>query len=153
MNKELGKVNSRNVLKTVGVKSARPTVITVNQAAQRLGVSRSTVYRINRVCGPFLFIVDGRRIFIDVSSFELHLASIIGVHADDDSPRAESIRQILQPANEPKAESQVHESPIEMSETAGPGASLPASTSCGQRELIMRDRTGPCIICYPSFMT
>jgi hypothetical protein len=59
------------------------SLIRVGQAVPRLGVSKSTVYRINRKLGPFRFVLDGRRIFIGQASFESHLADIRGMRADD----------------------------------------------------------------------
>lgn len=48
-------------------------VISVREAAHRLGVSLSTVYRVDRRNGPFRFVPSGRRIFIDAVSFERYL--------------------------------------------------------------------------------
>ncbi len=125
--------------------------LSVRQAAQRLAVSKSKVYRMDREHGPFRFVLDGRRIFIDAPSFELHLANIRGIHAEDDPPRAEGMRQFLQLANEPKAEPQTAEPQIESVKTVVPVASLPESTAGGQRELTMRAPSGPCFVCYPGF--
>jgi hypothetical protein len=50
--------------------------LTVKQGAERLGVSRSSAYRIKRVDGPFLFFRVGRRIFIDAPSFETYLGHV-----------------------------------------------------------------------------
>lgn len=50
-----------------------PSSLTVKQVAERLGVSVSTVYRIKRVNGPFLFVPAGRRVLIDIDSFESYL--------------------------------------------------------------------------------
>jgi hypothetical protein len=152
MTTKLGKINSKSILNAAAAQSTRSTVITAKQAAQRLGVSRSTIYRVDRVRGPFQFIIDGRRIFIDLTSFASHLADIRGIRADDDPLRVESMVQYQHPANEPKAEPQTDELQIESSKTAISGASLPASDGGGQRDLIMREPTGPCVVCYPSFM-
>jgi len=44
--------------------------ISVGDAATRLGVSRSKLYRMDRVNGPLRFIRDGWRLYIELSSLQ-----------------------------------------------------------------------------------
>ena len=66
-----------------------PDVMTVAEAALALSVSRSTVYRYPRADGPFTIIKQGRRVFIDRSSFNRYVsARFVGtVDAVSEEPR------------------------------------------------------------------
>jgi excisionase family DNA binding protein len=140
------------ILTSKEIQGAQPNRLTAKEAAHRLGVSLSTIYRIDREHGPFRFVLDGRRIFIDQASLELHLANIRGVHADDGAHAVASFPPCPRPATEVQTQPQIAEPMIETFETMTPQASLPASGSGGQRDLIMRARSGPCIITYQSFI-
>lgn len=53
-------------------------MIDVKEAAKQLSVSKSTVYRLNRFNGPFRFILESRRVYIDLRSFEAYLVEKTG---------------------------------------------------------------------------
>ena len=52
---DFSKFNTRYPLDTAYAQGPRSLLISVRQAALRLGVSKSTVYRIDREHGPFRF--------------------------------------------------------------------------------------------------
>ena len=139
------------ILTSKEIQGAQPNRLTAKEAAHRLGVSLSTIYRIDRVHGPFAFIIIGRWIFIDLTSFNAHLVNIGGIQAADGPLEDESVWQCLQPANKPEAKSQIDEPQIESSKPAEPCAALPASKSSGQRGLVMRESSGPYLFWYPSW--
>jgi len=158
--------------------SARPFLINVREAAKQLQISTSTVYRLDRVNGPLRFISAKRPITIDQGSVEASLAktkgigSEPGVQADNAPcllpasaevehvafdacviPVAESrVGESGQPMSQGQTHPQIAKPMIQTFEIAKAKASLPASGSCGQRELIMRPRSGPCIVTYQSFL-
>lgn len=147
---KLNGTTAENVLDAVDAQSARPSRITVKEAALRLCVSKSTAYRIDRTNGPFRFIVEGRRIFIDSASFESHLANIRGIRADDCPLQVESVLPCHEPAEGPEMQSQIDELQVNTVATAIPSGSLPDSRSGGQRELTMRQCHQPFIVFYVS---
>jgi hypothetical protein len=126
--------------------------INVRQAAQMLGVSKSTIYRTDREHGPFRFVLDGRRIFIDFASFENYLATITGSRSSALRESEQSIRTEQQLAAGADTESPVTEPTIETCETTKSTTSIPASRSSGQRELFPRASPNFCVITYQSFM-
>jgi hypothetical protein len=132
--------------------TASPCFISVREAALRLRRSKSTVYRLNREHGPFRIVVDGRHIFIELASFERYLATSGDILADDGFVELVSGPSSQQMAGAPETQAQIDEPKIESSQPAGPCASLPASKSGGQRGLIMREGSVPCVIFYPVFM-
>ena len=50
-------------------------MLTVKEAAQKLGVSRSAIYRIDRQHGPFRIIKSNRRVFIDAQDLARYLTA------------------------------------------------------------------------------
>jgi excisionase family DNA binding protein len=139
MTTETCRTNSSNLVDAAEGQSALTAVISVKEAAQRLGVSRSTVYRIDREIGPFRFIVDGRRIFIDEESLESHIANDICNRTDDGLPKVGSVVPCQQPAKKSDAQSETDELQLTAPEMAKLNASLSTSTRQGQRDLIMRE--------------
>ena len=148
MTTESTQQNSTYVPDATCTLGATQTNITVKEAARRLGISRSSAYRIDRHGGPFRFIIDGRRIFIDQASLESHIASITGAGAIKIPNHAESKQPLPQSVGEPCNQPQVDEPPCAPSETLTPTASLPVSRSEGQRGLIMRQRRQAFIAYY-----
>ena len=128
-------------------------LITVRQAAQRLGRSNSTVYRIDRNHGPFRFGRDGRMIFVELDSFETYLATIVKNHSSTGTNSEQNIRsgQDLETATD--TQSPICDPRIEAFEMNAPKESLPISASAGQRELFMRASPTFCVITYQSFLT
>jgi hypothetical protein len=122
--------------------------LTVKAAAQRLRKSMSTVYRIDRKNGPFRFVIDGRRVFIDAESFAAYLAGIGGIPVDD----GREVSECLQPAQEPAelagAPSVNGAMETESASAATPTPPVPASSSEGQRDLIIRQRKWACGVLY-----
>ena len=72
---QMNKANSPLTLYIPGSLGSQPLLITVKDAARRLGVSKSTVYRFDRSHGCLRFVIDGRRVFIEEASFETYLAN------------------------------------------------------------------------------
>jgi hypothetical protein len=125
------------------------TQLTVKAAAQRLRKSPSTVYRIDRKNGPFRFVIDGHRVFIDAESFAAYLSGIDGIRGDD----GREVSECLQPAQEPAEQAGVPSANGAMEKTkstsaATPTFPVPASGSEGQRELIIRQRQWACGVLY-----
>jgi hypothetical protein len=114
--------------------SNNQTLISVKDAASQLGVSPSTVYRIDRQNGPFRFVHDDWRIYIDAKSFVAHLAGIVGADGKIDrggvestlQPRPEAL-QATPPTSDIIAEGEVPTAKA----TSIP---LPATMSSGQQE-------------------
>ena len=106
-----------------------PDVMTVAEAALALSVSRSTVYRYPRADGPFTIIKQGRRVFIDRSSFNRYVsARFVGtVDAVSEEPRGTE-------ESEPVGNRE-GETPTPTEPPASP--SHREHTGCGQRELVM----------------
>ena len=150
MTTEPSRSKSKNLMGVADAQSARPALVTVKEAAQRLGVSRSKVYRIDREIGPFRFVVDGRWIFIDQASLESHIANSRDSRTDDGLPRAGSVLPCHQPGTESDSQSEIDEPRFSATETATPSASLPTSCRGGQRELIMREHPQPFVVFYVS---
>ena len=88
--------NSIRALHSDGSQGSQPNLITVKDAARRLGVSKSTVYRFDRDDGPLRFIVDSRPILIENDSFETHLANIRRHITEPCSPADEVFRDCPQ---------------------------------------------------------
>jgi excisionase family DNA binding protein len=147
METEFVQTTSSNITCSDGVQSARPTLITVKEAAQRLGISTSTVYRVDRHHGPFSFIVDGRWIFIDRTSFESYLANSRGIPASDNRQDAPDQPK---PVDDVGPQSEIGESQVEPFKNLPLSALTPTSRSGGQRELIITDRRGPFVVLYVS---
>jgi len=131
---------------------ALPTRMTVKEVARRLRVSTSTVYRINRVDGPFQFISDGRRIFIDSASFELYIRHAGGMGANDGPTGAECANPDKNPISELEAQPLTVRMQPEPQVIIVPSPFPHPSKGGGQRDLIMRESNGPCFFSYPSFL-
>lgn len=144
--------NSRTILAGGDAQCAQPAFISVKEAAQRLGVSRSTVYRINRDRGPFSFTVDGRKIYIDYPSFELHLARKRGIGGEPEMGPDEQSHLCPDDRNPKQTDPQ----PLALQINAGNAAvqnGHPTSiTSGGQRDLVLTKQFRPALVCYQSFL-
>ena len=120
----------------------------VKEAARLLGKSTSTVYRIDRVHGPFRIVTEKGRIYIDGVSFHQYLES---------RPAAQPIESLdnasetsLPPSTpectpESTAEAEVIPETHEQDAVSLPS---PAKTRSGQRELIIRRRQVPMVVLY-----
>lgn len=133
-------------------RSSQPQLITVKDAARRLGASRSTVYRIDRNDGPLRFVVDGRRIFIDTASFETFLANTGGNGTEseltaDDVP-IDSIQGEQAERTPPKIDAMPAEPP-----RPSPFRDVPHTiSSSGQRENILPRRHAAGFLYYQTLM-
>jgi len=122
--------------------------IGVQEAARRLGVSKSTIYRIARTDGPFRFQTDGWRVFIDLTSFEAYLSKKGAVGAP---PNKQANEEICQRGDQGESE-ETDAAPISVEPTASLLA--PAIQSdrplkyCGQRELLMPRRDQALFLVY-----
>jgi hypothetical protein len=67
-----------STLATAFDRENRP-LCTVKEAASRAGKSISRLYKMDRQYGPFRFVLRGRRVFVDVDSFELYLSNLDGL--------------------------------------------------------------------------
>jgi hypothetical protein len=126
--------------------------MSVKEAADRLGVPRWKVYRIDRKKGPFRFVLEGRRVFIDVASFELHLRNIAGICANDCPALAENVEQVQQPVKVLDTQPLVdRQQPASLDAPMPRMPPLP-SRGGGQREHIMRAPSGPSFFSILSFV-
>jgi hypothetical protein len=126
--------------------------LTVKAAAQRLRKSLSTVYRIDRKNGPFRFVIDGRRVFIDADSLESYLDSIEGIHADDGGQEIECVPSPLHQLTQVISPSPNSVREIKTPTVATPIVPLPPLKAGGQRELVMNQSLGFYIVQYKSFV-
>jgi hypothetical protein len=121
-------------------------LISVKEAAQRLGVSRSKAYRIDRKNGPFRFVIEGRRIFIDLASFETH----VNRESDPQPPlqtcdeRSLCFQEGTAGRTDPEKREVLAAAP-QASPSSQSASPLP---SCGQRDLIMPEPNRPFIVMY-----
>jgi len=114
-------------------------LVSIKEAAQRLRVSRSTAYRIDRINGPFRFVTSGRRIFIDLKSFDDYLGANTPSEAVPiPEPEKRQSHMDIEPARD-DLKIQVP-APAQL-----PKVNLPPK-SCGQRELILSGRERPFVI-------
>lgn len=131
-----------------GTQSQETQHITVSEVAQRLGVSKSTAYRINRKNGPFQFVSVGRRVYIDCASFELHVA---GLRANEREAEIETHQGPTEAQDQDLVASaglQPSGRPLRPPDFTPPISSLPELNRSGQRELIIRARNGLGILSY-----
>jgi excisionase family DNA binding protein len=140
-------VSRINVLNSYAGGSQTP-LISVAEAARRLGVSKSTIYRFDRKNGPFRFVADRRRIFIDLASFEIHLTSTPGIEPVPSLQTDEGQHLCPQEREAEKADLETREVPV-VAIPAAP-ASDPVSlwTWCGPREPIVPKRSGAFVVFY-----
>jgi excisionase family DNA binding protein len=150
MTTEPSGTSSRSIYNMADALSARLQLITVKEAAQRLGVSRFKVYRIDRKTGPFRFVVDGRRIFIDQASLETHIGNCRGNRSHNGLLEVGGVLPCQQPANDSETQSETDEVRLTAPEMATLNASPSTSTRQGQRELIMRDHPRSFVVFYVS---
>lgn len=124
-------------------------LISVTEAAQRLGVSKSTVYRIDRKNGPFRFVAEGRRIFIDLASFEIQLTSTQG--SEPEPPLQTDGGQHICPQERDAegADLETREAPTVAPQAAPTSDPVSLVTWCGPRERIIPKR-GPAFVVYYS---
>jgi hypothetical protein len=152
MTTESTQANSTQTLYTRDSRSSQPMLITVKAAARRLGVSRSSVYRIDRNDGPFRFVVDGRRIFIESASFESFLANT-GRNGTESELTADDVPIDCIQGEQPKrTPSQVDAMPVEPPRTS-PFRDIPHTvSSSGQRENILPRRHSAGFLYYQTLM-
>ena len=132
--------NSTRILPTTTAPCSRSNLITVKDAARRLGVSRSAVYRIDRNDGPFRFVVDGRRIFIENASFETFLANTGRNGTEPDTAADDVTCDCPQEEQPERTPSQVDAMPVEPPRPS-PFRDVPHTlSSTGQRENILPRR-------------
>ena len=151
---EINQIESNAVLHTSKGPDAGQDLISVKEAASRLRVSPSTVYRINRKNGPFRFVIDGRRVFIHAESFAAYLAGIC-IPADDGREVSECLRtsqelaELAELAGAPSVNGAME---TESASAATPTPPVPASGSEGQRDLIIRQRQWACGVFYQQLL-
>jgi excisionase family DNA binding protein len=144
--------NPTAALHTVDSRSSRSSLITVKDAARRLNVSASTVYRFDRKNGHLTFVADGRRIFIENVSFEDYLAKT-GRNATEPDAPADDVPRHCPQEEQPAPAPPPKEALVADVATPNPlGAVHSSISSCGQRELILPRRYTPGILCYQSFI-
>jgi excisionase family DNA binding protein len=112
------------------------TGVSVKDAAMKLGVSRSTVYRMNRAHGPLRFVRRGRRVFIDVLEFNRYIQSQEHSHklyrTSDQEPQ-----RSISGGSSAKATELLH---APDNKTVRNGS--------GQRELVIPERLGPSVVLF-----
>jgi excisionase family DNA binding protein len=123
-------------------------LINVTEAAQRLGVSKSTVYRIVRKNGPFRFVADGRRIFIDRTSFEAHLTNTLVCEAEPSLQADDDPIFCPQEVDAERTDIETREAPAAATQPAPASDPAPQVTWCGPREPIIPRRNRPFAIFY-----
>jgi excisionase family DNA binding protein len=139
-------------LHKAGEQNASTLLITVKEAAMRLGVSRSTVYRADREHGPLRFFMDGRWISIDLASLESFQARIKRNPGSDKLQRVEGVWPGQRTEDESVSQFMGDALGIEPSETTLPSPPISESRSGGQRELNMREHHAVCFLSCLSFM-
>jgi hypothetical protein len=152
MKTESSQTHLRNKPDAADAQRVDPTTMSVKEAADRLGVPCWKVYRMDRKEGPFRFVLEGRRVFIDVTSFELHLRNVAGICANDCLALAENVEPVQQPVK--VLDTQLL---VDRQQPASPDAPMPRTSPLpsrggGQREHIMRVPSGPSFFSFPSFM-
>jgi excisionase family DNA binding protein len=135
-------------LSTPEARSDQALRISVKEAAQRLGVSKSTVYRIDRKNGPFRFVNDGRRIFIELASLENHMG--VAAVSEPEPPLLTDGGQALCPHERDAVgtELETREAPVLAPQAAPITAPASLVTWCGPREPFIPRRGGPFVIFY-----
>ena len=129
---------------------SQPNLITVKDAARRLGASRTTVYRIDRNDGPFRFVVDGRRIFIESASFESFLANT-GRNGTESELTADDVPLDCPQEEQPeRTDFRTDDMPVEESRPTPPGDVPSPVSSSGQREYIPPRHYVPGLLWYHS---
>ena len=89
MTTEFHTANSKTTPIAAGVQTTRQQHIGVKEAARLLGVSRSAVYRMDRVHGSIRFLSTKRPITIDSESVETYLASSRPVEPEPETNAAD----------------------------------------------------------------
>jgi hypothetical protein len=148
MAENMNEVNSILIQNLAVSEFRRSSAISVKEAARRLGVSVSTVYRADRMGGPIRFLSATRPIMIDLGSFETHLDNISSI---ENKPE-------LATAGVPDARSNEEQTNCRRNEAVGE-ATQPSvsrsleipSSSCGQRELGPPPRDGISFISYLAY--
>ena len=131
---------------------SQPNLITVKDAARRLGVSKSTVYRFDRDDGPLRFVVDGRPILIENASFETYLANIRRPEIEPGSPADEVPRDCPQEEQPERTNSQMGEIQLEVPTHILPSDAPRPTSSSGQREDIRPRRHAAGFLYYQTLM-
>jgi len=136
--------------------------VSVREAAEQLGKSTSTVYRFDRKNGPFGFLKEGRRLFIDARSFGAYLANLSETNpappSEGDSkaaPASEPVTGVPQEqitgnqSNQP-TQPILGEPPATkpIAKVEGPQTEVPQRQSSGQRPLVLRARPPAIVIFY-----
>lgn len=143
---------STRVLHSDGSQGSQPNLITVKDAARRLGVSKSTVYRFDREDGPFRFIVNGRPIFIENDSFETYLANTGRNRAELDTAADDVLPEGPQEDQPEQSDPRMGEMPS-MASTPTPPVDVARSiSSSGQRENILPRRDALAMFFYQSLI-
>jgi hypothetical protein len=152
MTKESSNAISTSILQAGEAQRAIPSSIDVKGAAKRLGVSTSTVYRLDREHGPIRFLSTMRPITIDFRSLETHVANIKSIERDP-----ELVSDVV-PCSCPYEEHAENTEPRTnevLAEPTHPPASTRScypSLRCGQRELALTKRDGAAFIGYFSYI-
>src|SRR5208283_1108367 len=82
MSKESIRVNSTRILQARDAQRALPLAVNVREAAKRLRLSTSAVYRLDREHGPIHFLSTTRPIAIDLVSLETQVANIKSIELE-----------------------------------------------------------------------
>lgn len=133
---------------------AQTPLLSIREAARKLGKSTSTVYRLDRVGGPFRFVLEGRRVFIDAESFEAYRMNTyensVAIAIEDNLKVAPTEDTGMEPPQQPMTgnqgdhPAQVTEhylaTPPDAVQEEGPRAGVSELQHSGQRELILPPR-------------
>ncbi len=134
---------------SAGIEKRRPaSSLTVREAALRLGKSLSYVYRLNREHGPFRFILERRRIYIDAASFEDYMTNVQAT--EQSSVTAKKPENLNQPDTPPKPMEESPSKQLTKIVSTGPSPQEPAApqTWSGQRELVIRPSRQAIVVVY-----
>ena len=113
-------------------------VCSVAEAANRLGKSRSTVYRLRFKPGPIQFVRDGRRVYVDLALLEEFLARTADASDAAQQAPSASNRDLQAQLDICALESAPY--CAETDQPATPSGQATESSSCGQRDLIFTQR-------------
>ena len=122
--------------------------LSVREVARRLGKSLSYVYRLDREHGPFQFIVEGRRIYIDAASFADYLANLQATGLGAVAAKAPENLAVPPAESDPVVDCAQQPVPNSTPPASGPPKFPIPRTWSGQRDLVMRPGRQAFIVDY-----
>ena len=129
-----------------------PLAVNVREAAKRLGVSRSAVYRLDREHGPIRFLSVKRPIAIDLASLEAQVANANSIEREPELTTDGLPCPCPHEAQAEQTEWGTSEMSMDTAQSAPPMRPMSPSSSCGQRDLRLIRRNGAAVITYLTYI-